>query len=68
MVTKAIRDVANVFQCNPVEGFHSFAMDRYKIEGEKSIPNCEEEDEDVVNKPASSRTRSRKNAPGDKVN
>merc|ERR1712063_32864 len=45
VVTKAIRDVADVFQCNPVEGFHSFAVDRYTIEGEKSIPNCDEEDE-----------------------
>jgi len=46
VVTKAIKDVADVFQCNPVAGFHSFQIGRYEVEGEKSIPNAEEEDKE----------------------
>jgi len=45
VVTKAIKDVSEVFKCNPVAGFHSFEVDQFEVEAIKSIPNCTPEDD-----------------------
>jgi len=44
-ITEVIKSVADVFKCNPVEGFHSYQVDRYVTAGEKSIPNRAPSDE-----------------------
>ena len=44
-ITKVIQDVADVFKCNPVADFRSFQVERNVIEGEKSIPNRKNEEE-----------------------
>lgn len=49
VVTKAIRDVADVFKCNPLSGFYSFEVDRFEVEAVKSIPNSEPEDNKEAN-------------------
>lgn len=49
-ITKTIKDVSQVFGCNPVVGFRSFQVDQNVVEGEKSIANCadDEDNEDCT--------------------
>jgi len=44
-ITKTIKDVSQVFGCNPVVGFRSYQVDQNVVEGEKSIANCADDEE-----------------------